>query len=965
MLTVELKRKVDRLWDAFWTEGVSNPLEIIEQITYLLFLRYFDDAAISEERKSMRNSKPLENPIYVEGTEGLRWSHFINEVPQQMFTALRDEVFPWLRSRINHESAFSRNLRDARFTIPTPGLLAAVVDVVGSISLEGSTAGDLYEYMLSKMTAAGVNGQFRTPRHIVQLMVEMIAPSSEDEICDPTCGMGGFLAASAEYVNAREETTSAEKKHARVDGSMFHGFDFDSTMLRIASMNMLLHGAKNSDIRYCDSLSDDLTVEAERYSLVLTNPPFAGSLDYEVTAKNLQEIVKTKKTELLFLALVIQLLKTGGRAAVIVPDGVLFGTSPAHKEVRRILVEDQKLEAVVKLPHGSFKPYTGVSASILFFTKTDIGRTDEVWFYEVTADGWSLDDKRVPLLSDEKLGPAPRNILDENDKTKNNLPDALARWKRRNGSERKRKRTEKSFCVAKADITAQDYDLTVNRYRQIGEAEKSAQAGGWRLGEIAEVLSGYVRSAEIDRTPSAADIVKEQRVLHPSLLTSPLPNVQDLPVRTTPHEPNYRLQQGDIVGRDLASTRYWTVLPRDYDGVQAGQGLIVIRIFRNVAPAQYLAAYLSSPQAERNFPRYGTIPRITRRGLEDIIIPECEGDFESIQSAILRLQEGVFEADRVQRVLRESQGRIFEARASHELRIRLEQASDLSSLIAQNLRKQNEPYKIFQEAYPYATARAARKFKHSMTLAEKHEAVIECAESLILSLGILSLAHAAHAGRNHLPAITQWMNSVRQGGVSLGHWVAAIRAVSADARENGDGAAGLADAMVTKKRGQGLMADLDALVAIRNKIRHGAGPRTRAELEKSLESLEKLVFNSLSSSAFLARSKWVHTDRLRWLPDIGRFQLSGLSLMGDHPDFEPIEIEVDRPLGDNSLYVFTPQGDAVPLSPYCFLIDCPTCLAPELYYPDRLTNSTALLKSLDRGHELESEEVFKRLVSLE
>jgi type I restriction enzyme M protein len=294
----------------------------------------------------------------------------------------------------------------------------------------------------------------------------------------------------------------------------------------------------------------------------------------------------------------------------------------------------------------------------------------------------------------------------------------------------------------------------------------------------------------------------------------------------------------------------------------------------------------------------------------------------------------------------------------------LSRLGDLSSLIAQNLRKQNEPYKVFQEAYPYAIARAVRKFKHGTTLADKHEAVIQCAESLILSLGILSLALAAHAGRKNIVEIAKWEESVQQGGVSLGHWVAVIRAVGSGSRESGDKAAGLAEATALKKGGKGLMADLDALVTLRNKIRHGAGPRTRAEIEKSLEKLEELVFNSLSSSAFLARSQWVHMDRLRWLPDIGRFQISGLSLMGDHPDFEPVDFATDRPLADNGLYVFTQQGETIPLSPYCILNDCPACLAPELYYPDRLTNSTALLKSLDRGHELESEMVFKHLVSM-
>jgi type I restriction enzyme M protein len=300
-------------------------------------------------------------------------------------------------------------------------------------------------------------------------MVEMTAPGPKDEICDPACGTAGFLVASAEYVSRTHHEALLEpvqRKH--FNESMFHGFDFDSTMLRIGSMNMLQHEVENPDIRYRDSLAESAAGEAERYSLILANPPFAGSLDYDSTAKDLQSVVKTKKTELLFLALFLRLLKPGGRAAVIVPEGVLFGSTKAHKELRKLLVEGHKLDAVVKLPSGVFKPYAGVSTAILFFTKTNSGGTDNVWFYEVTADGWSLDDKRVPLLDEAKLGPVPEaGELAEAEHERNNLPDVLRRWKLRNGSEQSRARTAQSFCVPKADIAAQGYDLSLNRYKEI------------------------------------------------------------------------------------------------------------------------------------------------------------------------------------------------------------------------------------------------------------------------------------------------------------------------------------------------------------------------------------------------------------------------------------------------------------------------------------------------------------------
>jgi len=248
---------------------------------------------------------------------------------------------------------------------------------------------------------------------------------------------------------------------------MFHGYDFDNTMLRIGSMNMALHGVDNPDIRYKDSLAQDHADDVEAYTLINANSPFAGSLDYENTAKDLLAIVKTKKTELLFLALFIRLLKPGGRAAVIVPDGVLFGSSNAHKELRRLIVEDHKLDAVVSLPSGVFKPYAGVSTAILFFTKTNSGGTDQVWFYDMRADGWSLDDKRQPLLAESLLGVNPAQALTETEHAKNNLPDVLARWRQKDGDERQRARTDQSFCVPKADIAGNGYDLSINRYKEV------------------------------------------------------------------------------------------------------------------------------------------------------------------------------------------------------------------------------------------------------------------------------------------------------------------------------------------------------------------------------------------------------------------------------------------------------------------------------------------------------------------
>jgi type I restriction enzyme M protein len=493
MLTGDLRNQIDKLWDSFWSGGISNPLEVMEQITYLLFLRRLDELQQLEENKANRLRTPVEKRFYPEGKdtkgrnfEELRWSRFKHMAPAEMYEVVSENVFPFLRT-LGGNTGHAKHMKDARFTIPTPALLAKVVDMVDKVPMEDrDTKGDLYEYMLGKIASAGQNGQFRTPRHIIRLMVEMTAPKPDDVICDPASGTCGFLVEAGEFLRHKHpESLRDPKLREHFHSNMFHGFDFDNTMLRIGSMNMMLHGVEDPNVTYKDSLADEHSTDANKYTLVLANPPFAGSLDYENTAKDLLQIVKTKKTELLFLALFIRILKPGGRAAVIVPDGVLFGSSTAHKALRQMIVEDHKLDAVVSLPSGAFKPYAGVSTAILFFTKTNSGGTDNVWFYDVKADGWSLDDKRQPLLSEDKLGPVAE--LSEDEHIKNNLPDVLKRWADRAGSENERARTDQSFCVPKADIATNGYDLSLNRYKEVEHQEvehrdpKDILAELWKL----------------------------------------------------------------------------------------------------------------------------------------------------------------------------------------------------------------------------------------------------------------------------------------------------------------------------------------------------------------------------------------------------------------------------------------------------------------------------------------------------
>ena len=506
MLTGDIRNQVDSIWNDFWAGGVANPLSVIEQITYLLFIKRLDELHTLAELKSRRLGTPMQRRIFPIGAdekgrpfEDLRWSYFKNFEPREMLEVVDEHVFPFLRTLGAEGSSYGRHMRDARLGFSNPALLAKVVEKLDRIPMDDrDTKGDVYEYMLGKIASAGQNGQFRTPRHIIRLMVEITAPRPADVICDPAAGTCGFLVNASEYLrDTFPEMLRDPHQREHFNRRMFHGFDFDTTMLRIGSMNMTLHGVEDANVAYRDSLAEDHTSDAGTYSLILANPPFAGSLDYEATAKDLQKIVKTKKTELLFLALFLRLLKTGGRAAVIVPDGVLFGSSKAHKDLRQLLVDEHKLDAVIKLPSGVFRPYAGVSTAILVFTKTGVGGTDTVWFYDVQADGISLDDKRTPLLPAEKLGPCPSVALSGDEHAKNNLPDALRRWRERGDAEQARPRTAQSFLVPRSEIAAAGYDLSLNRYREVQHAEVAHDTPAQIIAELrtleGEIAAGLTR----------------------------------------------------------------------------------------------------------------------------------------------------------------------------------------------------------------------------------------------------------------------------------------------------------------------------------------------------------------------------------------------------------------------------------------------------------------------------------------
>lgn len=450
-MDTDLRNKIDRIWEYFWTGGITNPLSVIEQITYLLFIKGLDDIEIRNEKDDIFLGI-TSNRIFDSEHQNCRWSVFKDYEAGRMFKNMQENVFPFIKRLGNTKNSnYAKYMQDALFLVPTPLMLQKVVTGIDGLPMKDrDTKGDVYEYLLSKLSTAGTNGQFRTPRHIIKMMVELMKPTSQDIIVDSACGSAGFLVEAGEYLkeNHKEIFNDTEEKE-HFNNTMFYGFDIDTTMLRISAMNLMQHGIENPNIEYKNTIGDD-NDDKNKFTLVLANPPFKGSVDLETISKDLLGVTnKSKKTELLFLALFLKILKTGGRVASIVPDGVLFGSSNQHKAIRKEIIENHKLEAIISMPSGVFKPYAGVSTAIMIFTKTGQGGTDKVWFYDMTADGFSLDDQRQPIKE-------------------NDIPDIINRFNNRSSEEEQtRSRIEKSFFVSKEEIVKNDYDLSINKYKEI------------------------------------------------------------------------------------------------------------------------------------------------------------------------------------------------------------------------------------------------------------------------------------------------------------------------------------------------------------------------------------------------------------------------------------------------------------------------------------------------------------------
>ncbi len=491
MITGKIKSQIDAIWKSFWTGGISNSIDVLEQMTYLFFMKMLDDAQLNQEATAQAMGlKDFEDPkaVFKKGKwhnpdtdkdvpySNLRWNVFRQFTPEKMFDTVRFDVFTFIKNISNDEtSAYSRFMNDAVFLIQQPRTLVKVVEGIQELDMnDRDTMGDVYEYVLGKMAESGTNGQFRTPRHIIRMMVELMQPKVDDRICDPAMGTAGFLVESAKYLKANYTQELLKKQnltHFRT--GMFSGFDTDPKMLRIGSMNLMLNGVDSPNIVAQDSLSNQNTKEST-YTLCLANPPFSGSLDHDVVNPTLLAMTKTKKTELLFISLFIRMLELGGRCASIVPDGVLFGNSTGHKSIRKELVDKQCLQAVISMPSGVFKPYAGVSTAILIFTKTDKGGTDKVWFYDMKADGFSLDDKRTPIAD-------------------NDISDVIARFKNL-AAEESHSRKDQSFLVPVEEIREKGYDLSINKYKEVEKVKVEYEKPEVVLGRI-EALQKEISEA--------------------------------------------------------------------------------------------------------------------------------------------------------------------------------------------------------------------------------------------------------------------------------------------------------------------------------------------------------------------------------------------------------------------------------------------------------------------------------------
>jgi type I restriction enzyme M protein len=949
VITGELKGKVDRVWDAFWSGGISNPLEVIEQITYLLFIRRLDDLQTAKENRANATGRPVQDPIFPAGNTAsgvpyshLRWKYLKDQAPPTAFDLVAHHVFPFLRKLDGTDSTYAGHMKDARLTIPTPGLLVKVMGLLEDVPMDKrDTSGDLYEYILGKIASAGQSGQFRTPRHIIELMVHLMDPKPTDEICDPACGTAGFLTAASEYVRAQYPDVMRDAvQRTHFHSTMFHGYDFDNTMLRIGSMNMLMHGVERPDIRYRDSLSHSAGDDAGNYSLILTNPPFAGSVDVDLIATDLVKTVKTKKTELLFLALFLRLLRPGGRAAVIVPDGVLFGSSTAHKALRRTLVEDHKLDAVIKLPAGAFKPYAGVSTAILCFTKTGTGGTDDVWFYDIQADGWSLDDKRQPLLPEGQLGVHPAEAFVVANHGKNNLPDVLDRWAQRTASEKSRTRTEQSFLVPKAELAANDYDLALNRYREIvHKLGHGAEDASLTLGDVAHLKNDRVARTEM------------QIITHKNLTDTGI----NLDVDESGRDSHRKrigvvpLEEGDILCRTIGAPRWVLVTSGDLSRpLAADQSVHVVR--PKEMDSATLVALLRSEWTDQQVSALQYqgpgMPRLSAASLLRIALPPLPTMAVSRRDidAVLRLRQAM---DALHQKLNRRMSQAFATgngdAGVHEYSDVAAEATAATAMI----NTWGSPLAAARATFPYPLAQTLRGLEIARALGDaraENEAALQVVESALVILGAISGSYLLDIGEK-VPG--KWRQRVRGMGVSLGDWLTLASSGLSVAHNKGESLSGVAEILKPEGTLDRLFKDL---LAWRNDRAHGSGPRTRSDFIASNSELRAKIESLLAELQPIRRLEWWIADDLDWNATSQMFEIRARSATGDHPEFIPEVKHSETPVSKGEVNV-TSHGHQFSLAPMLRILPCTTCGADEFFYPDKLVDGKLLYRSVERGHK--------------
>jgi type I restriction enzyme M protein len=939
MLSAETRADIDRIWDAFWSAGVTRPVDVVDQVGLLLFARYADSMQTALERKALRTDTDVAEPLFPDGwtptgvpATHLRWSYLKDESPDRMFDLVCQHLIPFAQSIGRRMGTYGGHLSGLRVLVDGPNRLVPILDLVDRLPLRSrNDRAAVFDHFLAKLEASGRHGMSQTPRHIVELVVALMEPTADDEICDPAVGTGGFLTTAAEHV--RSMPTSDAGERPRIDDHRLRGYEIDQAMARIASMSLLMRGHGDADIALQDALAEETESDAGRYSLVMVNPPFGGTIG-SAPNNELLLAAKTKRTELLFLELALGLLRKDGRAAAVVSESVLFGTSQAHRTLRRRLVEEHRLDGVIRLPSGTFRPHVGIGTAILLFGRTDERGTDHVWFYDLEADGFSLDDRRRPLLPREKLGPRPGAPLGPSEHDLNNLPDALRRWHLRHSEERGNPRMEQSFCVPRAEIAAKDYDLSLPEYRTT--LAEVAIKNGVRLGDLLD--------QNVERVPADGHLIIGGRHLTGGTISLDSATPEGDPGGIRP------LQAGDVVGRILGDP-IWTVVTDVHlrSPLAADRDLHVLRPtgITPMALHALLSSELVTEQVDarrRGDSARGLIlfaslcevmvPSIPHDGQHAIALPDARG----LRSAMNRFVDD----------LEGESGRAFTGRTWTEAALTLADASARARTAADVVERFRSPQTVAQLTYPHPLAHALRSLEVARSVGDarhENEEILHAFEiALILTGAVAGARMVMDTGR--VP--TKWRKGLTNG-VSLGNWHTLARLGAEHAAQQNDELDGLAAAL-----SEG--ADLDALFADflvwRNDRAHGGGPRSDSQYERANADLRPRFDRLIDALRPLGRMRLWIVDDLDAMEAKDAFELRTRTMHGDHPDFIPRREYRDQAIRKGTLMVTSrSRRTEFSLKPLLIYVVCEGCLAHRFFYADKLSGGTVTYRSLTCQHK--------------